>query len=204
MGTQNRTEVLNSGMTFDLKYYICKKQTMKSFFLMTLLLVFVASCGTKVPFTDQIRQDFDLSPENMIKVQFFTSSVIILEKSKSSGNQTTGSDGTLVQNQSKTQDRIIIPAQTKCVFEKQTEDNAIVVRFELGTGKTLKFATRAAQTSGKYYLVANWTEGKSGTLEYGNESYSVAQGGSSSYLLVQLKKLQKTKRKDRIVKGMKV
>lgn len=191
-------------MSFAFKYYICKKQDMRRFFLFSLLLVLASSCGTKVPFTDSLRDEFDLSPENMIKVQFFTSSVIILEKSKSSGNQTTGADGTLVQNSSKTQDRIIIPAQTKCVFEKLTDEKTINVRFELGTGKTLRFATRAAQTSGKYYLVANWTEGKSGTIDYGNETYNVAQGGSSAYLLVQIKKLQRTKRKDRVVKGMKV
>jgi hypothetical protein len=176
---------------------------MRSFLLLALVFVF-AACGTKVPFTDQLREDFDLSPENLMKVQFYTSSLITLEKSKSSGNQSTGTDGSLVENSSKTQDRIIIPPDTKCVFEKQGEDNSITVRFELGTGKTLRFATRAAQTSGKYYLVANWTEGKAGTIEYGNESYNVLPGGSSAYLNVMLKKLQKTKRKARVVKGMKV
>lgn len=176
---------------------------MKGIFFFALLLL-VTSCGTKVPFTDALKEEFDLTPENMMKVQFYTSSVIIMEKSQSSGNQTTGDDGTLVSNSSKTQDRIIIPANTKCVFEKIGEGDAIVVRFELGTGKVLKFDTRASQTSGKYYLVANWAEGKGGSLEYGNETYNVQSGGSSAYLLVVLKKLQRTKRKDRIVKGMKV
>jgi len=176
---------------------------MKRILFFALLLI-IASCGTKVPYTDQLKEEFDLTPQNMVKVQFFTSSTIILEKSKSSGNQTTGDDGALVSNSNKTQDRIIIPTNTKCVFEKMGDDDAVIVRFEIGTGKTLKFDTRAAQTNGKYYLVANWTENKGGTIEYGNETYNVASGSSSAYLTVILKKLQKTKRKDRIVKGMKV
>jgi len=176
---------------------------MKGIVFFALLLV-AASCGTRVPFTDQLKEDFDLTPENLMKVQFYTSSVIILEKSNSSGNVSTGDDGALVSNSSKTQDRIIINGNTKCVFEKMGAEDAIVVRFELGTGKVLTFNTRVAQTNGKYYLVANWAENKGGTLEYGNETYNIQSGGSSAYLTVILKKLQRTKRKDRIVKGMKV
>ena len=41
-------------------------------------------------------------------------------------------------------------------------------------------------------------------MEYGGETYTVSSGGSSAFLQVRLKKLQKTKRKDRVVKGMKV
>lgn len=170
------------------------------FALLTLVL---ASCGTKVAYTDALKEQYDLSPENLMKVQFYTSSPIILEKSSTSGNQTTGNDGALVSNTSKTQDRIIIPPNTKCVFEKIGTNNEIIVRFEIGTGKVLKFATRPTQANGKYYLVADWKE-KGGTIEYGNETYNVQSGGSSAYLQVVQKKLQRTKRKDRIVKGMKV
>lgn len=175
---------------------------MRSLVFFALLLI-VASCGTRVPFTDQLKEEFDLSPENLMKVQFFTSAPIILEKSSSSGNQSTGDDGSLVVNSSKTQDRVIIPAGTKCVFEKMGASNAIVVRFELGTGKVLSFNTRAAQQNGKYYLVMQPKENAAGSIEYGNETFTVAQG-SSTHLTVVLKKLQKTKRKDRVVKGLKV
>lgn len=177
---------------------------MRSLVFFAVLLV-VASCGTRVPYTDQLMEDFDLSPQNLTKVQFYTSSVIIFEKSKSSGNQTTGDDGTLVSNSNKTQDRVIIPANTKCKFEKMGEGTEVVVRFELGTGRVLRFNTRSAgQSNGKYYLVTQMEENKPATIQYGNDTYTVQSGGSSAYLQVVLKKLQKTKRKDHIVKGLKV
>jgi hypothetical protein len=168
-----------------------------------LTVLLVSSCGTPVAYTDTLKDQYDLTPEGLIKVQFFTSSIIILEKSSTSGNQTTGDDGTLVSNSSKTQDRVIIPPKTKCVYEKTTETGEIVVRFEVGTNKTLSFAPRATQNNGKYYLVADWKQ-TGGTINYGNETYNVQTGGSSAYLEVKKKSFQRTKRKDRIVKGMKV
>ncbi len=176
---------------------------MKYFAVVFVAVLALSSCGTQIAYTDALKDQYDLSPEALVKVQFFTSSVIILERSSVSGNQTTGDDGSLVSNTSKTQDRIIIPQKTKCIYEKTTDAGEIVVRFELGTGKTLKFAPRATQNNGKYYLVADW-KSNGGSLEYGNETYNVQTGGSSAYLQVKKKSFQRTKRKDRIVKGMKV
>lgn len=175
------------------------------FTFLALTLIILASCGTKVPYTDQIKEEFALDAEsNIKKVQFYTSSTIILERSKVSGNQGTGSDGSLVTNQSKEQDRVIIPVNTKGVFESFGEDGSIIVRFETGVGRTIKFALRQNTNTGKYYLVADWKMNKGGEINYGNDIYTVESSAGNTYLLVLLKKLNKTKRKDRVVKGMKV
>ncbi len=173
--------------------------------LLFLLGVVLVSCGTKVPYTNEIRDEFGLDTDKQLrKVQFFTSATIILEKSKESGNQGTSDDGALVTNSSKTEDRVIIPINTKCVFDGFGPNGELVLRFEVGVGKTVSFAVRPNMTSGKYYLVADWTQEKGGKLTYGNETYYASSASGNAYLMVVLKKLQKTKRKDRIVKGMKV
>lgn len=173
--------------------------------LLFLLGVVLVSCGTKVPYTNEIRDEFGLDTDKQLrKVQFFTSATIILEKSKESGNQGTSDDGALVTNSSKTEDRVIIPINTKCVFDGFGPNGELVLRFEVGVGKTVSFAMRPNMTSGKYYLVADWTQEKGGKLTYGNETYYASSASGNAYLMVVLKKLQKTKRKDRIVKGMKV
>lgn len=170
-----------------------------------ILGIVLASCGTKVPYTNEIRDEFGLDTDKKLRgVQFYTSATIIMEKSKSSGNQGTADDGVLVSTSSSTQDRIIIPINTKCVFEGFGPNGELMLRFEPGTGKTILFATRANQTTGKYYLVADWAQNKGGKLTYGNEEYYANASSGNSYLQVVLKKLQKTRRKDRIVKGMKV
>ena len=95
-------------------------------------------------------------------------------------------------------------SNTKCVFDSYGKNGEVFIRFELGANKTLQFAIRDGQTSGKYYLKANWQTGKGGEINYGNETYFATPESGSAYLMVVLKKLNKTKRKDRVVKGMKV
>ncbi len=173
--------------------------------LMIFAGVLLASCGTKVPYTNDIRDEFGLDNDKaMAKVQFYTSGTIILQRSKESGNSGTTSDGALVSSSNKTQDRIIIPQWTKCVFEEFDEDGNIVVRFESGVGHTISFGQRQGQSSGKYYLLADWTTNEGGKVEYGNNTYFATSSSGTAYIQVVKKKLQKTKRKDRVVKGMKV
>lgn len=173
--------------------------------LLLVVGVLLASCGTKIPFTNNTRTEFGLDSEKeMAKVQFFTSATIILERSKESGNQGTTDDGTLVSNSNKEQDRIIIPIGTKCVFEKFDENENIVVRFEPGVGHTISFGMRQGQSSGKYYLLADWTTKQGGKMKYGNSIYYATSSSGTAYIQVIKKRLQKTKRRDRVVKGMKV
>lgn len=178
---------------------------MKYLFILLLGVITLSACGKKVAYTNAIRDEYGLDNVDAIKkVQFYTSQTIILEREKTSGNQGTSDDGTLVDNSNKTEDRVIIPMNTKCVFEKFGENGEVFLRFEVGVGKTLTFKTRQDLPTGKYYLVANWEMNKGGELEYGNETYTVPASAGNAYLNVVIRKLQKTKRKDRIVKGMKV
>lgn len=168
-------------------------------------LLFLFSCGTKVPFTNEIATEYSLDGDKELKkVQFFTSQTLILEKSSSSGNNSTDDSGVLVSSSNKNENRIIIPMYTKCVYEGMDKDSSFLIRFETGVGKTLSFAARKGQQSGKYYLVATWVQSKGGSLKYGNDTYNVTSTGGNTHLLVALKKLQQTNRKDRVVKGMKI
>jgi len=169
------------------------------------LLVFISSCGMKVPYTDKIKEQYSLTEENLRKVQFLTSATIIMERKNSMANQETTENGTLVSSENSVENRLIIPVGTKCVFESVEANNDINVRFEVGQNKTLRFAIRKGQTNGRYYLLANsWDANKGGELNYGNLTYYATTDSGSAYLLVVTKKLRKVKRKDRIVKGMKV
>ena len=87
---------------------------MKKYILFLIVGIILASCGTKIPYTNQIRDEFGLENEQMVKkVQFFTSATIIMEKNKQSGNQGTDDDGKLVSQSNNEQDRVIIPIGTK-------------------------------------------------------------------------------------------
>ncbi len=179
---------------------------MKKYLLFILVGIILGSCAMKVPYNDKLRDEFGLESVNQIKkVQFIVSSTIILQKEKESGHVATDEDGNLVEASNKQQNRIIIPAGTKCVFERFGEDGeSLVVRFETGPGKVLTFDKRPGSTTGKYYFKADWSGSKGGLVRYGNETYMATPSSATAYLIVKKKKLQKIKRKDKVVKGMKV
>lgn len=176
------------------------------FFSLLLLATLLFSCGTKVPYTNEVRDEFELNTDKkMAGVQFYTSSDIVMEKSKSSGNQGTTDDGVLVTTSSKNEDRITIVKNTPCIFEGYGPNGELKLRFEEGSGRVITFAVRPNQSaSKKYFLVAEWDPNKGGKIEYGGDVYYANASSGSAYIQVVLKNLQKTKRKSRVVKGMKV
>lgn len=173
-------------------------------FVVLLTVMILASCATKVPYTSKIKEDFDLTEEKLKQVQFYTSRTIILERDdERQTTATTGRDGDLVVSSTSSSERIVIPANRPCIFEKMEEDGTIQIRFELGAGRVLRFKQRPNVTSDRFYLLADWKGGK-GELDYGGAVYYAVSGSSAAYLVVKLKQWKKNKRKDRVVKGMKV
>ncbi len=170
----------------------------------------LASCGIKVPYTPQIRDEFGLdSDEKMRKVQFFTSHTIILNQDMKADSENTTQNGTLVSSSSSQKESIIIPAGTKCVFDEFGPQGQLRVRFELGENRILSFGTKAegSATNKRYYFEADWNAQGGAKINYSDKVYKVdlLRGSPrSAHLLVVKKRLEKTKRKERVLKGMKV
>lgn len=174
--------------------------------IIIFLGLLVTSCGMKQAFTNNLKEEFNLEPESqMKKVQFYISQTITLQRVKQTGTQGTTESGVLVTNKSKVEDRIIIQAHTPGVFEGYGKNNEMLIRFEAGQGRYLTFNVRQDNSgNAKFYLVAEWDMNRGGQITYNNEKYVLDSYANNAYLLVVLKKLQRTKRTDRVVKGMKV
>lgn len=175
-------------------------------FLVYITAFFLAaSCAIHQPFTAEIKKEYDLDkPDALKKVQFYTSSTIVLERVVTNGGKAKTDDGTLVTSKSKEENRIIIRPLTSCIFESYDANGDINVRFETGSGRILKFGIRDAQSNGRYYFVSKWDYEKGAEVTYGNEIYYATSYSANACLLVSIKKLQKTRRKDRVIKGLKV
>jgi len=182
---------------------------MKNIFALLVTSVLFFSCAVKVPYTLQIKEEFGLkSEEKMRKVQFFTSSTIILNQiAESSSETTTDESGVLVSSSTSESESVIIPANTKCVFEGYGPNGEIRVRFELGDGKFLQFTPKGRQVRDRHYFVAQWKASGGPKVQYGGKTYKVDMmrgSARSAYITVSKKRLQSNKRKERVVKGMKV
>jgi len=182
---------------------------MKNFFLLLSLATVLISCGVKVPYTTQVRDQFTLDTDEKIRqVQFYTSHTIILNQEKRDDSQNTTQNGTLVSSSSSERETVVIPAMTTCVFEGFGPKGEVIVRFEVGDGKILTFATKTEGSSIKrYYFDADWNSQGGPKINYGENTYKVdlMRGAPrAAHLLVVKKRLQKTKRKERVVRGLKV
>ncbi len=191
------------------KKYKFVNKNMKNIFTLIIASFLFFSCAIKVPFTLQIKEEFGLnSEEKMRKVQFFTSSTIILNQiAESSSETTTDESGVLVSSSTSESESVIIPANTKCIFEGFGPNKEIRVRFEIGEGKYLQFTPKGKQARDRHYFVANWKASGGPRVKYGTKMYKVDMmrgSARSAYITVSKKRLQSNKRKERVVKGMKV
>ncbi|MFT7344713.1 MAG: hypothetical protein ACI9XP_001300 [Lentimonas sp.] len=192
-------------MVVGANVYIClKNQIMKLILLAIVSTALFMSCATKKPLTKALKEEYNLTEKNIKQVQFFVSSEIILENSSQKGSNTTNSDGTLVSSSSKEQSRVIILPRTKGVMESYGENGAVRIRFEMGQNKYITFSQRPNMDSERYYFDAVWIKNQGGKVEYGNEEYFATPASGKAYIMVRVKNSQRTKRKDRVVKGMKV
>jgi hypothetical protein len=182
---------------------------MKNFFLLLSLATVLISCGVKVPYTTQLRDEFSLdTDEKMRQVQFYTSHTIILNQEKRDDSQNTTQNGTLVASSNSVRESIVIPAMTECLFENFGPKGEVQVRFELGDGRVLSFATKTEGSSVKrYYFDADWNSQGGPKITYGENLYKIDMmrgAPRAAHLLVVKKRLQKTKSKERVVRGLKV
>lgn len=163
----------------------------------------ISSCATRVPFTKEIVERYDLSDAALKQVQFYTSDYIVLEASSSTGNQYVV-DGKIVDSQNSKKYNIIIQPQTKCILEKKEANGDVYIRFEQGKNKILHFAVRVNDHSGRYYLVSQASDNAKRKVDYEGKEYFINSSSANSYLMVSVQKLNKSYGENKFVKGIKV
>ena len=170
-----------------------------SFFILT-------SCAVKEAYTKELKEKLSIDTDaEMRKLQFYTSGTIILEEVLTGTQEfKTDANGVIIPNSTKVKEKIIIPANTKCVFDDFGDKDKIMVRFEDGKDKTLTFDIKP--NNKRYYLDIDPNQTGGPTIKYGKKTFKVDllnSGGTSVYLLIK-KTNQRTRTKGRVIKGMKV
>ncbi len=101
---------------------------MKYIFVLLASLA-LGSCAIKIPYTKEIKEQSSIDTDaEMKRLQFFTSGTIILEQVLPSDKELkTDGNGVLIDGSTKVKERIIIPTNTKCVFDEFGERDKIMV-----------------------------------------------------------------------------
>lgn len=175
----------------------------KIFFMASMLIVFAAGCA-RMQFTQQLREDYQLTPELLKKTQMYTSGPIYLERRVARKEAAVDERRTLKLRDTELIRKVVIPRGTPGVVV-DANDEQLSVSFEAGSflvfGSTSKLR---GKLGGLYNLMANsWSNG-SGVLKYGGETYTLMPGSGSVHLLVNARDFEKTKVVRKRLNGLRV
>lgn len=170
--------------------------------LLATILLFVSSCKNLVPFTNNLRDQFNLTEQKMRKIQFYVSTDIVLQREVSNANTKIESGKIKMVNGKRVQE-IIIPAGTKGVLVDVPRENKLLVSFEINDNHYLSFGINPNAANHFTLLASSWN-GSVGTVTYADEKYETNPESKFAELLVDLRRVQKMKMKQRVAKGRKV
>ncbi|MGR8934031.1 MAG: hypothetical protein ACU837_06520 [Gammaproteobacteria bacterium] len=164
------------------------------------ILIATAGCAPKlVPFTQEMREQYDLSAEELRNLQFFVSSPVTLQHYMSDSEAGVTPKHTYrVINKSRVEEVDIKPG-TPGVAVRPGE-YSLIVSFEPGC--TLEFGNVNRQ--GNYSLFArNWSD-YIGEVDYCGKEYQAVNGSNNAHLLIDYEVIGKFKKKSRTAPGLKL
>lgn len=166
-------------------------------------LFFLASCSPSLsPFTQQIREQYKLTPEEMMGIQFYISNTFVLRRGEDNLEKET-SKGELQVVKDRYVEEIVIKAGTPCVIREVIDGNRVTISFEEGDTRYLVFGS-IRNNDGYYTLQAmEWIKGK-GKLNYGEKTYFSSDGSRDVFLTFKMKSLEKFRGEQKVLKGKKV
>ena len=175
---------------------------MKQITLSLILAVAFSSCKNLVPYTNNMKQQYGWSNEQVKRIQFFVSHDIVLHRDHTQGS-TEIVHGKIKNIKGKQVEGVIIPAGTKGVVTEIPKESKLLVSFEMSDDYYLSFGVNP-NLGDKYVLLASdWNDGI-GKVHYSNKEYYTDPDSKYAHLLVDLRKIQKLDLRQRVAKGRKV
>lgn len=167
------------------------------------MLFFIVSCSPKIPFTQAIRDQYKLTPEELKGIQFYLSDPLALRRGETNENQKTTEDGKLVVQSGRSIDQVTFKANTKGAAEQVLDPQSMKVSFEDGAENYLVFSS-SRNRNGFYSLQAlSWENGK-GKINYGGQTWYSSPGSDQAILLFKMKSVKKLRVNEKVAKGRKV
>lgn len=181
-----------------------KRPNFSPIVIIAAFALLAASCGSTVPFTQSLRQQYNLTEVELKSIQFYTSDPIVLRRGETERKEVaTSRTGTLEVKSGHEMEEVIIPAGTPCLVEKVVDGERVAMRFGQGAKEYLVFGS-LNQRDGYYTLQAlDWQKGV-GQVQYSDSMYNTNRGANQTYLLIKMKSVRQFKRSSTYVKGQKL
>lgn len=160
------------------------------------------ACSPKIPFTQEVRDQYRLTPEELIKIQFYISDPLTLRRGTENDKKKT-EDGTLIVQTGKQIDQVRIKAETPGAVHQVVDNQRLAIAFEDGAENFLVFGSGRGR-NGLYYLQAmDWNQGR-GKVSYGGQIWYTNTGSDNAILLFKMKSIRDLRVNEKVAKGKKV
>ncbi len=172
----------------------------KNWWLLAACTITLASCSPKrIPFTQQLKEQHQLKPEELKSIQFYLSNDLVLSRGDQQLKKETN-DGELTVKKDAVIEEFVFKAGTPCVIHDLIDGNRVMVSFEKGGNKYLVFGS-VKNRDGYYTLQAmDWNKDK-GRVNYGEKIYLTSTGSRDVFLVLKMKSLEQFKLDQKVVKG---
>ncbi len=170
---------------------------MRLFFLLSVAVLFVACSSERIPFTQELRQEYQLSEEDLKNLQYYVSDEILLERDAVLGESKVDR-GKLTTKSGKLIEQILLEGDTPGIAV-QTGEYWLAVSFEQNAA--LFFTSRLGYIKqGEYYLGTRGNQ----RVQYNNKEYVIINNGIQSYLMIDRESLSNLIRNRKILLGRRV
>ncbi|NUM33913.1 MAG: hypothetical protein HUU50_05185 [Candidatus Brocadiae bacterium] len=172
---------------------------MKIFILFFFSVIFfLPGCTSeRIPFTQELRQEYQLSEEDLKNLQYYVSDDILIERDAVLGESKVDR-GKLTTKSGKLIEQILIEEDTPGI-SVQSGEYWLAISFEKDAA--LFFTSRLGYIrQGEYYLGTRGNQ----RIQYSNKEYVVVNDGIESYLMIDRESLSNLIRNRKILLGRRV
>lgn len=175
---------------------------MKKLIIIAVVVLGFSSCKTLVPFTENLKEANSWKDTDIKQIQFYNSETIILHRQLNK-NETGIVSGKIKVVDGKEVEEIIIKKGTPGIVIAQPLQK-IAVSFEIGDDYYLTFGVDKNRGDRYYLRLKDYKKGEYALVTYKEKAYELSPASLSSYLTINLKKIDKQQRELRVAKGRKL
>lgn len=177
-----------------------KTTTMKRLLVLIFPVLFLASCKTLVPFTNQLKQDNGWQQTELEAIQYYTSETIILNRHVKN-DETSIVSGKIKTIDGRQVEEIIIKEGTPGIVTAFPDSERIAVSFEISDDYYLTFGIDQNR-GGRYYLrLKDYKKNEYAKVTYIGQTYSLSPQSLNAFLEIDMKKIKKEQKSLRVAKG---
>ncbi len=173
---------------------------MRNVFVLLSIFPLLFGCATKVPFTHELRSEYNLAPDDLRRLQYYLSDTVVLQREVGNDEIVTVNRRVKIRRESSVE-QVVIRRRTPGVAVG-SGTHSLDVSFE--HGNQIKFGIdndAKVRRGGVYQMMLPTTKDGQENVIYGGATYSNTNYSSDVYILVVLQELEKFRKISRRVKG---